>query len=131
MSRIIATGIEPDVTVRKGNYRVGLILNIESIVGEVDMPADVMSLFFSPLERSIVESVMRSGGHVAKGGAIGRMIGQADNNRNQATSKVQTIITNLCERGVLENTDDGYRLTVGFEPLSRKLFGTDESAVGR
>jgi ribosomal protein S19E (S16A) len=69
----------------------------------------------SPLERDILLSIGRDNPNAT---AVGEATGQLDET-GQASYQVRTILTNLCDRGILTD-DDGYRLTpIGLELFAR------------
>lgn len=71
--------------------------------------------FFSPLELQVVRYLTQSA--PAKGRVIARQTGSAGSD-GQASSKLATILSNLCERGILTVSDEGYDLTADFRQMA-------------
>ncbi len=84
----------------------------------------LLPFFLSPLERQVLQLVALAGRPI-KGSAIGARTGNADD-RRQANTRLRGVLANLCERGILESGDDGYRLADEFASLAPTVLPQDQ-----
>jgi hypothetical protein len=113
--------IDPvSVTEQCEGLEVTLIVGPENATASATLPAAFSQLFFSPLERLIVEKL---GDKPVKQIMIARAVGMVEaSDERKAKIELRMVLNNLVSRGIVEADEDGYRLAEAFRGIAHHWF---------
>ncbi len=79
---------------------------------------NLLPYLLSPLETQVVREILRGG--PGKQIVLARRLGMLDGSK-QANPEIRYLLPNLVSRSILEDSEDGYRLTAPFASLTEQL----------